>query len=149
MFHVPTNARAERTLTRAEVPLWRINSRLFATMLGLTLLLLVTVLIWFLGALVPLQTPLAARQDLAPIHEAILARHAGAVVDPLIAVAPGVSARASNLRGLSLGETTYYYYFEGEPGFDPYSRGAVSADQIELLLRDMSGPLPLVIYRLR
>jgi hypothetical protein len=149
VFHVPTNVRAERTLTRAEVPLWRISWRLFATMLGLMLLLLVTILIWVLSVLVPPQTPLAARQDLAPVYEAILAHRSGAVVDPLIALAPGVDARASNLRGFSLGATTYYYYVEGEPGFDPYSRGAVSADQIELLLRDVSGPTPLVIYRLR
>lgn len=149
MSHATTQAGAERALQRENAPVRRLGSRLFATMLGLELLLLLAVLVWALSALTTAQTPLAASQDLAPVREAITARLTGAVADPLVEVAPGVSARASSLRGFNLGGTTYYYFVEGTRNFDPYSRGAVGTDQIEVLLRDLSGPTPLVIYRVR
>lgn len=149
MINATTQTGAERALQREGVPVRRLGSRLFTTMLGLELLLLIGVLFWVLSALTPAQTPLAARQDLTPVREAITAHLSGAVADPLVAVAPGVSARASSLRGFSLNGTTYYYFVEGANNFDPYSRGAVGAEQIEVLLRDQSGPAPLVIYRVR
>jgi hypothetical protein len=149
VINATTQAGAERALQREGVPVRRLGSRLFAAMIGLELLLLIGVLFWALSALTPAQTPLAARQDLAPVREAITAHLSGAVADPLVAVAPGVNARASSLRGFSLNGTTYYYFVEGASNFDPYSRGVVGAEQIEVLLRDQSGPAPLVIYRVR
>ncbi len=73
----------------------------------------------------------------------------GSINDPLVDVVPGVSARASNLRGLSLRGSVYYYYVEGHANFDPLSRGVVARDSVEVMLRDTSGPSSIVIYRLR
>jgi hypothetical protein len=60
-----------------------------------------------------------------------------------------VSARASSVRGFTLNGRTYFYYTEGQRGFDPLSRGAVDRSEIEIVLRDDGGPMPLVIYRLK
>ena len=40
-------------------------------------------------------------------------------------------------------------YVEGERNFDPLSRGMVDHADIDIVLRDMSGSRPLIIYRLR
>ena len=148
MIHATTHTGAESTLREEAVPVRRIGPRTFATLIGLELLVVVGVLVWALAVLLPPATPLASPQDLTPIQEAIQARIVGEVHDPLITVGPGLSARASNLRGFSLGDKTYYYYVEGAPNFDPYSRGAVGPGEIEILLRESSGPLTVVIYRL-
>ncbi len=148
MINATTHAGAERALRDQPVSVRRIGPRAFAALVGLELLLLVGVLAWALAALLPSATPLAAPRDLTPVQAAIRDRVGGAVADPLIALGPGLSARASNLRGLSLDGATYYYYVEGSANFDPYSRGVVSTGQIEVLLRDSSGPSTVVIYRL-
>lgn len=69
--------------------------------------------------------------------------------DPLIEAAPGVMVRSSNVRGFRLNGVVYYYYIEGERNFDPLSRGAVDHNDVDVVLRDVSGPQPLVVYRLR
>ncbi len=148
MINATTHTGAERALRDQLIPVRRIGPRAFTALVGLELLLLLGVLAWALATLVPDTTPLAAPRDLAPVHSAIRDRVGGTVGDPLIEVGPGLSARASNLRGLSLNGQTYYYYLEGAANFDPYSRGLVSANEIEVLLRDTSGPSTLVIYRL-
>lgn len=73
----------------------------------------------------------------------------GTFEDPLIEAMPGVFVRSSNIRGLRLNGVVYYYYIEGERNFDPLSRGAVDYDAVEVVLRDVSGEFPLVVYRLR
>ena len=72
----------------------------------------------------------------------------GRVNDPLTDIAPGISVRASSVRGFALNGRVYYYYFEGQRGFDPLSRGAVAQRDVEVLLRDADGPKPLVIYEI-
>ncbi len=59
------------------------------------------------------------------------------------------SCAPANPGGLRLNGIVYYYYIEGERNFDPLSRGMVDHADIDIVLRDMSGPRPLVIYRLR
>ena len=81
------------------------------------------------------------------VRDAVLADSSSR--DPLIQLAPGVMVRSSNVRGLQLDGTVYYYYFEGDESYDPLSRGAVSARDVEVLLRDTSGATPLVIYQVQ
>lgn len=83
------------------------------------------------------------------LRAAVFTRLDGTVDDPLIEAAPGVFVRSSNPGGLRLNGTVYYYYIEGERNFDPLSRGIVDRADIDIVLRDMSGPRPLVVYRLR
>lgn len=97
----------------------------------------------------PVVMPLSATADRLVVREAIVERLSGAVEDQMIDISPGQTARSSNLRGLQLNGLTYYYYLESEVGYDPLSRGAVGRDQIDVVLRDTSGPQTLVIYTLR
>lgn len=148
MFNATTHGGAERALIANLIVVRRIGPRAFAVLIGIELAILVGVLVWALAALLPPATPLASTHNLSPVREAIHARVGGAVADPLIEVRPGLSARASNLRGFQLGGQTYYYYLEGSTNFDPLSRGVVRTSEVEVLLRDESGPLTVVIYRL-
>lgn len=127
----------------------RISSQALVLLMGAELVLIFGVLVWALMWLLPAGSPFAARQDLAPVVEAVRGSISGNINDPLIDVRPGVSARASNLRGLSMDGSVYYYYVEGRANFDPLSRGAVASDAVEIMLRDTSGPSSIVIYRLR
>lgn len=148
MINATTHTGAEGALRNELLPVRRVGPRTVTVLVGLELVLIVGVLAWALATLVPPATPLAAPHDLTPVQEAIRARVGGAVNDPLVEIRPGLSARASNLRGFQLDGATYYYYVEGKANFDPYSRGAVATDRIEVLLRDSSGPATVVIYRL-
>lgn len=140
------NALRERTYDR---PVHRISAQAFGVLLAVEVVLLAAVLVWAIAWLLPTPTPYAPAQSLAPVQEAVRAHVSGAVADRLIEVAPGASARESNVRGFRLAGTTYYYYVEGRTNFDPLSRGAVTGNQVELLSRDDSGPETIVIYRLR
>ncbi len=82
------------------------------------------------------------------LRAAVFTRLDGTVDDPLIEAAPGVFVRSSNPGGLRLNGTVYYY-IEGERNFDPLSRGIVDRADIDIVLRDVSGPRPLIVYRLR
>jgi hypothetical protein len=151
VINVSTHQGAENALREQAYagPVHRINAQAFGLLLAVEIVLLAAVLAWTVVWLLPMPTPYAPAQSLAPVHEAVRARVSGAVPDRLIEVTPGVSARESNLRGFSLGGTTYYYYVEGRANFDPLSRGALNAAQVELLVRDASGPETIVIYRVR
>jgi len=134
---------------RAAPPIKRIGPRSFLLLCMLEGLLIAAVFMVVLYALAPQQAvPLARSGDYATIREAIWARLNGAIDDPLVEIAAGVSARESNLRGFTLHGQTYYYYIEGQRGFDPLSRGVVGPDRVEIVARDEDGPKPLVIYRL-
>ncbi len=140
----------ERALVERSRPqlIRRIGVRTFWTMLALEVVLLFAALAWVLGLFVPAHMPIAGTADLQVVRDAVWERLAGAVNDPLVEVQPGISVRESNLRGFSINGEVYYYYVVGNQNFDPLSRGKVRADQIEVVLRDDDGPLPLVIYRL-
>jgi len=106
------------------------------------------VLALVLALVLPSRLPLARSADVATIRDAVWARVNGAANDPLTDIAPGISVRASSVRGFVLNGRVYYYYFEGQRGFDPLSRGAVAQRDVEVLLRDDDGPKPLVIYEI-
>jgi hypothetical protein len=101
-----------------------------------------------LTLVLPTRAPLSRSDDFATIRDAVWARANGTIADPLIDIAPGISIRSSSVRGFALHGHTYYYFFEGQRGFDPLSRGAVAQRDIEVLLRDTDGPEKLVIYEI-
>ena len=106
------------------------------------------VLALVLTLVLPSRAPLARSADFAAVRDAVWARVNGTISDPLTDIAPGVSVRSSSVRGFVLNGRVYYYYFEGQRGFDPLSRGAVARNNVEVLLRDAAGPKPLVIYEI-
>ena len=132
---------------RAAPPVRRIGPRAFALVFALEAALVAAVLALALYALTPQRVPLARSGDYALVREAILARLSGDISDPLVEIVPGLSARESGVRGFALNGQTYYYYLEGQRGFDPLSRGAVGAVGVEVVARDDASPRPLVIYR--
>ena len=101
-----------------------------------------------LALVLPTRAPLVRSGEFATIRDAVWARVNGTINDPLVEIAPGVSVRSSSVRGFALNGRTYYYYFEGQRGFDPLGRGAVAKRDIEVVLRDVDGPKPLVIYEI-
>jgi hypothetical protein len=106
------------------------------------------VLTLVLALVLPPRVPLVRSADVTTIRDAVWARVNGTINDPLTDIAPGISVRASSVRGFTLNGRIYYYYFEGQRGFDPLSRGTVARRDVEVLLRDADGPKPLVIYEI-
>jgi len=133
-------AAAARMQPRSTAGFWLLFAFEAAFVAGALALVLTLVL--------PSRAPLAQSADVATIRDAVWARVNGTINDPLTDIAPGISVRASSVRGFTLHGRIYYYYFEGQRGFDPLSRGAVDRHDIEVLLRDADGPKPLVIYEI-
>src|SRR5690349_21267718 len=131
--------------SRRAAAVYRISYSAYGALFALVCLLVVGVALVLIQSL-PERTPLARAGDVERVREAVLLQTSSAT-DPLIEVRPGELGRSSSVRGFELQGQVYYYYFEGRKGYDPLSRGAVGADQVELLLRDASGAQPLVIYR--
>jgi len=101
-----------------------------------------------LALVLPSHIPMVRNADITTIRDAVWARANGTINDPLTDIAPGISVRASSVRGFALNGRVYYYYFEGQRSFDPLSRGAVAQRDVEVLLHDTDGPKPLVIYEI-
>jgi hypothetical protein len=120
----------------------------FWTIFALEVSFIAGVLALVLALVFPSRIPLVRSADVATIRDAIWARVNGTINDPLTDIAPGISVRASSVRGFTLNGRVYYYYFEGQRGFDPLSRGAVAQRDVEVLLRDADGPKPLVVYEI-
>ena len=120
----------------------------FWMLFALEALFIAGVLALVLLLILPSRAPLARTTDFEVIRNAVWASEQGTSNDPLIDVAPGVSVRASSVRGFRLNDQVYYYYFEGQPSFDPLSRGTVDSHHVDVLLRDTAGPKPLVIYQI-
>ena len=131
---------AARSPQRGTLGFWMLFALEASFIAGVLALVLVLVL--------PSRAPLAQSADYATVRDAVWSRVNGTINDPLTDIAPGVSVRASSVRGFALNGRIYYYYFEGQRGFDPLSRGAVAPRDIEVLLRDADGPKPLVIYEI-
>ncbi len=104
------------------------------------------VLVSMVIASIPSQAALSRSDEIEQVRTFIL--NGDSVSDPLIEITPNVIGRSSSVRGLQLGGQTYFYYFEGRNSYDPFSRGKVGKDQIELVLRDDAGDNALVIYRM-
>jgi hypothetical protein len=120
----------------------------FWMLFALEALFIAGVLALVLALMLPTRAPLARSTDFEIIRNAAWASAHGTSNDPLMDVAPGVSVRASSVRGFVLHGRVYYYYFEGQPSYDPLSRGMVDRRDVEVLLRDTDGPKPLVIYEI-
>jgi hypothetical protein len=133
-------------VTRTAQTLRRPGMRTFWLLFTLEGFLIGAVLLAILAAL-PARTPLTQASDAETVRLAVWSRVGGAVDDPVVEVAPGVMARSSAVRGFALGGETFFYYFEGRQGFDPLSRGKVSVQDIEVVVRDTDGERTLVIYR--
>ena len=142
--HLPQAVTSKRTT----LPVRRASPRAFWILFAVEGVLIATILFLLLRALTPAHTPLVQGTDYATVREAIWSRLNGVTADPLLEVAPGVTARSSAVRGFALNGQTYYYYLEGRRGFDPLSRGVIARDDVEIVLRDTEGPYALVIYRL-
>lgn len=133
---------------RVAPPVKRIGPRIFLMICGIQGAVIAAIFFWMLFVLTPQRVPLAQSGDYATVREAILARINRTVDDPLVELTPGVSARESNVRGFTLNNQTYYYYIEGQRGFDPLSRSAVDTREIEVVVRDQTQFGQLAIYRL-
>lgn len=57
----------------------------------------------------------------------------GAQRDPLIAIAPGLEVKSSNINGILINGNTYYYSLAPHRSFDPLSRGVLGPDQIHVV----------------
>lgn len=141
--HFPGVVAAEQAAPRVRRP----GLRTFWMLFALESALIAGLLALVLSALPP-RTPLQHTAEADVLRTAVWSRVGGAVSDPVIEVAPGVTVRSSAVRGFELNGATFYYYFEGRPGFDPLSRGVVSLDTIEVVARDTDGERTLVIYRI-
>ena len=124
----------------------RIGQRLFWLLFGLVGTFVIGALLFALPFLLPPRAPLAQSGDYATVRAAIVSRMKDAS-DPLVEVAPGISAPSSSVGGLTLNGYTYYYYCEGRVNYDPLSRGLVARDQVELVSREVLGQDIIVIYR--
>src|SRR4051812_1297935 len=131
------NARAPHSRTLGFWTLFTLEAAFIAGILALVLVLVL-----------PPRAPLARSADFEIIRNAAWAGLNGTSNDPLMEVAPGISVRASSVRGFTLHGQVYYYYFEGQHGYDPLSSGAVDRRNVDMLLRDTAGPKPLVIYEI-
>ena len=129
-----------RVPNRGTVGFWMLFALEALFVAGVLSLVLVLVL--------PPRAPLARSADFEIIRNAAWAGLNGTSNDPLMEVAPGISVRASSVRGFTLHGRVYYYYFEGQRGYDPLSSGAVDRRNVDMLLRDTAGPKPLVIYEI-
>jgi len=146
-----TNAQAqaligtEQSVTRRRV---RTSSRTFWKLFALEGVIMTGLLLLGLVYLVPSRSPLSQAADSTVVRSAILARLNGEVADPLVEIQPGRAVRSSNLRGFTLNGAVYYYAIPGLQEADPLSRSQVTPDEIEIVLRDTSGPAPLIVYHI-
>jgi hypothetical protein len=129
----------------------RVGVQSFWSLLAFQALLVALAAIWLYNLNpVSYPAPAPAGGDLAVVHDAIRARLQGFIHDPVIVIGGQEAVHESNLRGFRLNGTIYYYYLERADArnYDPLSRGAVSADEVNIVLRDQGGPYPMVIYTL-
>lgn len=126
----------------------RLGSQTFWLLFAAEAAVIAVLLAIVLVALLPPRTPLAQAPDTAVVREAVLARLNGKIHDPLVEIRSGVTVRASNLRGFTLNGAVYYYTVQGQQEGDPLSRRLVTPDEVQVVLRDGSGPAPLVVYQI-
>jgi hypothetical protein len=128
------------------VPRVAANKRAFWALLIAELALVLGVLWWVVSSLPSAQAPLAAVDERQQVLSAVYERVGGLVPDRLVAVAPGVLARESNVRGFVLNNRVYYYQTLNEPSFDPLSLGAIELGQVEVVYDVAQSPRPLRVY---
>ncbi|MBI3942883.1 MAG: hypothetical protein HY326_07705 [Chloroflexi bacterium] len=72
------------------------------------------------------------------------------IQDPLVKLRDGIYVKTSNLNGIQIGPTRYFYSLAPESSFDPVSRGLVTPAQVEIVsqINDSEG-FHITIYRVK
>lgn len=147
MINAPTStfvhSESDTTLSPHRI---RVGQQFFWVVFAAEALLIAIALTIVVTLVLPDRMPLTQSGDSAIVRQAILDRLHGFADDPLIDVAPGVTARSSNVRGFTLNNVTYYYYVEGSENFDPLSRSVIGLREVDIVFRDTESPVPLTIY---
>ena len=66
--------------------------------------------------------------------------------DTLVQIRPGVFAKSSNVNGVQLNGTTYYYDIASHQSFGPLRSGAVSESQIDVVGREAQPNFLVLVY---
>ena len=66
--------------------------------------------------------------------------------DALVQVRPGVFAKFSNVHGVTLNGTTYYYDIASHQSFGPLRSGTLAESQVNLIARESQPNFLLLIY---
>ena len=138
---------SDRASSKPAIRVRQIGQSTFWVLFAIVGLFMAGMVLLALYVLLPPRAPLAQSSDYKIVRAALEVRLSGASADPLVEVAPGVSAPASNVGGFTLNGYTYYYYREGQVNYDPLSRGSVARTQVELVSREAFGGNIVVFYR--
>lgn len=125
----------------------RISIRFFWILFGIELCVVLGVLFMLLQSGF-LTTPASMTRETMAIQEAAWSRIQGDTADPVLTVAPGMDVQSSHIHGFDVNGTTYFYYVEGSPRFDPLSRPDITADDVQVVLYEQRGTDTLVVYTL-
>lgn len=70
------------------------------------------------------------------------------IADPLVKLRDGIFVKTSNLNGIQIGPSRYFYSLAPESSFDPVSRGVMTLAQVEIVsqINDSDG-FHITIYR--
>jgi hypothetical protein len=98
-----------------------------------------------------ISAPTSAAARPSPVSEVLsyVTTWRGAAEDPVITLAPGLPVKSSNYRGVRLGGTLYYYNLAPRQSYDPLARGAVTADQIQIVAVVGDPPNRVMVYSLK
>jgi hypothetical protein len=66
--------------------------------------------------------------------------------DTLVQVRPGVFAKSSNVHGVTLNGTTYYYDIASHQSFGPLRSGALSESQVNIIGREAQPNFLVLVY---
>ena len=125
----------------------RISVRFFWILFGIELCVVLGILFMLLQSGF-LTTPSSMTHETMAVQEAAWSKVNGATHDPVLTVAPGTDVRSSHIHGFDVNGTTYFYYVEGSPRFDPLSRPDIYADDVKVVLYEQRGADTLVVYTL-
>ena len=126
------------------------------------ILLLVATIVFIITALAILipQTPFFARQLTAPsvapiapvqlspeqLEHVLSYARAMQPDDTLVQVRPGVFAKRSNVHGVTVNGTTYYYDVASHQSFGPLRSGALTESQITVVGREAQPNFLILVY---
>ncbi len=124
------------------------------------ILLLVATIVFIITALAILipQTPFFVRQLTAPTTVPVASLHPDQLEhvlsyaramqpdDTLVQVRPGVFAKHSNVHGVQINGTTYYYDVASHQSFGPLRSGALTESQITVVGREAQPNFLIVVY---
>ncbi|MEM8530796.1 MAG: hypothetical protein AAGF95_08130 [Chloroflexota bacterium] len=126
----------------------RISIRFFWTLFGIELCVVLGILFMLLQSDF-LTTSTSMTRETMAVQEVAWSKVNGVDHDPVLTVAPGMDVQSSHIHGFDVNGTTYFYYVEGSPRFDPLSRPDISADDVEVVLYEQRGADTVVVYKLQ